>query len=79
MLTIFRNRLFLAVASGHFAVDVLNSVGPVLMAVLARPLGLGYSQIGLALTLYTFAGALSQPVFGLLAGGVAGALAAALS
>lgn len=67
MLTIFRNRLFLAIASGHFAVDVLNSVGPVLMAVLARPLGLGYSQIGLALTLYTFAGALSQPVFGLLA------------
>ncbi len=67
MLSIFRNRLFVAVASGHFAVDVLNSVGPVLMAVLAQPLGLSYGQIGLALTLYTFAGALSQPLFGLLA------------
>ncbi len=67
MFSMFRNRLFLAVAAGHFAVDVLNSVGPVLMAVLARPLGLDYGQIGLALTLYTFAGALSQPVFGLLA------------
>lgn len=67
MLSLFRNRLFLSVAAGHFVVDVLNSVGPVLMAVLARPLGLDYAQIGMALTLYTFAGALSQPVFGLTA------------
>src|SRR5262245_289963 len=67
MLNIFRNRLFLAVASGHFVVDVLNSTGPVLMAVLAVSLKLSYSQIGLALTLYTFAGSLSQPVFGWLA------------
>ena len=67
MLTIFRSRLFAAVASGHFMVDVLNSTGPVLMAVLAAPLGLSYGQIGLALTLYTFAGSLSQPPFGWLA------------
>jgi MFS transporter, FSR family, fosmidomycin resistance protein len=67
MVTIARNRLFQAVVAGHFAVDVLNSSGPVLMAVLAAPLGLSYSQIGLALTLYTFAGALSQPAFGWLA------------
>src|SRR5947207_9987975 len=67
MLSVFRNRLFVAVVSGHFVVDVLNSTGPVLMAVLAVPLGLSYSQIGLALTLYTFAGALSQPPFGWLA------------
>jgi len=67
MLTFFRNRLFLAVTSGHFAVDVLNSTGPVLMAVLAKMLGLTYGQIGLALTLYTFAGSLSQPPFGWLA------------
>ncbi len=67
MLNVFRNRLFLAVASGHFVVDVLNSTGPVLMAVLAVSLKLSYSQIGLALTLYTFAGSLSQPVFGWLA------------
>jgi FSR family fosmidomycin resistance protein-like MFS transporter len=67
MLSVFRSRLFLAVSSGHFMVDVLNSTGPVLMAVLAAPLGLSYGQIGLALTLYTFAGALSQPPFGWLA------------
>src|SRR5918912_4024374 len=67
MLNVFRNRLFFAVASGHFVVDVLNSTGPVLMAVLAVSLKLSYGQIGLALTLYTFAGALSQPVFGWLA------------
>jgi FSR family fosmidomycin resistance protein-like MFS transporter len=67
MLTFFRNRLFMAVVAGHFVVDVLNSTGPVLLAVLAVPLGLNYSQIGLTLTIYTFAGSLSQPVFGWLA------------
>jgi FSR family fosmidomycin resistance protein-like MFS transporter len=64
MLSLFRNRLFLAVASGHFAVDILNGTGPVLLAVLAAPLGLSYSHIGLALTMYALAGSLSQPVFG---------------
>ena len=64
MLSLFRNRLFLAVATGHFAVDVLNGTGPVLLAVLAAPLGLSYGQIGLALTVYTLSGSLSQLVFG---------------
>ena len=67
MLTIFRNRLFLSVAAGHFVVDILNSTGPVLLAVLAAPLALSNAQIGLTLTLYTFAGSLSQPLFGWLA------------
>jgi FSR family fosmidomycin resistance protein-like MFS transporter len=67
MLTFFRSRLFLAVVAGHFAVDVLNSTGPVLLAVLSVPLGLSYGQIGLALTLYTMAGSLSQPICGWLA------------
>ncbi|MCG8346555.1 MAG: MFS transporter [Chloroflexales bacterium] len=60
----FRNRLYLAVVSGHFIVDVLNSMGAVLLAVLAGPLGLTNAQIGLALTIYLLAGALSQPIFG---------------
>jgi FSR family fosmidomycin resistance protein-like MFS transporter len=64
MLSLFRNRLFFAVTAGHFAVDVLNSIGAVLLAVLAAPLNLSNAQIGLALTLYTFAGSLSQPAFG---------------
>ena len=67
MLTFLRSRLYLAVVAGHFAVDVLNSTGPVLLAVLAVPLGLSYGQIGLALTLYTMAGSLSQPICGWLA------------
>jgi FSR family fosmidomycin resistance protein-like MFS transporter len=67
VLTLFRNRLFLAIASGHFGVDILNSAGPVLLAVLSRSWGLSYAQIGFALTLYTLLGSLSQPVFGWLA------------
>ena len=67
MLALFRNRLFLAVASGHFVIDVLNSIVPVLLAVLATSLSLTNAQIGLALTLFTFGGSLSQPLFGWLA------------
>jgi FSR family fosmidomycin resistance protein-like MFS transporter len=63
----FRNRLFVAVSLGHMATDILNSLGPVLLAVLAVPLALSNARIGLALTLYTFAGSLSQPLFGWLA------------
>ena len=63
----FRNRLFVAVALGHMCTDILNSLGPVLLAVLAVPLALSNARIGLALTLYTFAGSLSQPLFGWLA------------
>ncbi|OAN42687.1 MFS transporter [Chloroflexus islandicus] len=62
-----RNRVFTAVVGGHFMVDVLNSVGAVLLAVLAGPLGLSNQQIGLALTVYTLLGALSQPLFGWIA------------
>lgn len=60
----FRNRMFTAVASGHFVVDVLNSTGAVLLAVLAGPLGLSNAQIGTALTVYLLIGSLSQPLFG---------------
>src|ERR1700752_5089330 len=67
MLTMFRSRLFLAIASGHFVVDTLNSIVPVLLAVLTVPLGLTNARIGLTLTLFTFAGSLSQPLFGWLA------------
>ncbi|MFV9506182.1 MAG: MFS transporter [Oscillochloridaceae bacterium umkhey_bin13] len=59
-----KNRIFLAVSGGHFAVDVLNSTGAVLLAVLKEPLGLSYAQIGLAITVYLLIGSLSQPLFG---------------
>src|SRR5215216_3440679 len=67
MLTLFRSRLFLAVTSGHFVIDTLNSIVPVLLAVLATSLSLTNAQIGLGLTLFTFGGSLSQPLFGWLA------------
>lgn len=67
MRELFRNRLFLSVVIGHFGVDVLNSIGPVLLAVLAGPLALSNARIGFALTMYTFASSLSQPLFGWLA------------
>ncbi|NJN15233.1 MAG: MFS transporter [Oscillochloris sp.] len=62
-----RNRIYLAVVSGHFIVDVLNATGAVLLAVLATPLGLSNAQIGTALTIYLLIGSLSQPLFGWLA------------
>jgi MFS transporter, FSR family, fosmidomycin resistance protein len=63
----FRNRVALAVNSGHFAVDVMNSTVPVMLATLALTLALTNGQIGAALTVQAFAGALSQPLFGWLA------------
>jgi len=54
----------MAVVVGHFGVDVLNSSGAVLLAALAGSLALSNAQIGLALTWYTLAGSLSQPLFG---------------
>jgi FSR family fosmidomycin resistance protein-like MFS transporter len=64
---VLKNRLLLSISAGHFAVDVINSVVPVLLATLAAPLALSNAQIGIALTLHIFAGALSQPLFGWLA------------
>jgi FSR family fosmidomycin resistance protein-like MFS transporter len=63
----YKSKMFRGVVSGHFAVDVLNSTGAVLLAVLKEPLGLSYAQIGTALTLYLLVGSLSQPLFGWLA------------
>ncbi|MEN9934562.1 MAG: hypothetical protein RLZZ387_1141 [Chloroflexota bacterium] len=62
-----RNRLSLAVNAGHFVVDAMNSTVPVMLATLALALGLSNGQIGVALTVQAFAGALSQPLFGWLA------------
>lgn len=67
----FRNRLYLSVVGGHFAVDLLNSLGAVLLAVLAGPMELTNAQIGFALTLYMLANSLSQPLFGWVADRVA--------
>ncbi|NJN81272.1 MAG: MFS transporter [Caldilineaceae bacterium] len=56
-----------AISIGHFAIDILNSSIAMILASLAGQFDLSYSQVGFAVMIYTFAGALSQPLFGLLA------------
>jgi len=66
-MSLFRSAAFQAAALAHFAVDLLNSQRPVLLAVLSVPLGLTNAMIGLISMLYTFSASLSQPLFGWLA------------
>ncbi len=63
-MSLLRDRSFLAASQAHFSVDFLNAQRPVLLAVLSGPLGLTNALIGLVTMLYTFAGSLSQPLFG---------------
>jgi len=62
--SLLRDRSFLTASLAHFSVDLLNAQRPVLLAVLSVPLGLTNALIGLVTMLYTFAGSLSQPLFG---------------
>jgi FSR family fosmidomycin resistance protein-like MFS transporter len=66
-LSLRRDRSFLATGLAHFAVDLLNSQRPLLLAVQSVPLRLSNSAIGLISTMYSLSGALTQPLFGLLA------------
>jgi MFS transporter, FSR family, fosmidomycin resistance protein len=58
---------FLAVTAGHFAIDIWNSMGPVLVAFLRAPLGLSGAEVGLAVGSYQFLAGVTQPAFGWLA------------
>jgi FSR family fosmidomycin resistance protein-like MFS transporter len=58
---------FLAVTAGHLAIDVFNSMGPVVVAFLRAPLGLSAAQVGLAVGSYQFLAGATQPPFGWLA------------
>ena len=62
-----RLRLFRAVTLGHFGIDVFNSMGPVLLAFVAGPLGLTAAQVGLGVGVYQFLAGATQPPFGWLA------------
>jgi len=57
-------RVFSAVVFGHFAIDVFNSMGPVVLAFLRVPLSLSAGQIGFAIGLHQFLAGTSQPLFG---------------
>lgn len=67
MLTLFQNRVYLAVTVAHFVIDVFNSSGPVLVTFLSVPMGLTAAQIGLSVGAYQFFAALAQPLFGWIA------------
>jgi len=63
-----KNRLFWAVGVGHLTNDIFASMGPVILAFLsAGILPMSNTQIGLAVSLAQFSGAITQPGFGWLA------------
>ncbi len=74
-----RFRVLAAVTLGHFAIDIFNSMGPVLLAFLQSPLGLDAAQIGLAAGLYQFLAGSTQPLFGALVDRVGSRLLGPLS
>lgn len=60
-----RSRVFWAASFGHFTIDLFNGMVSVLVAFLsAHILPLSNAQIGLAISAYQLAGAISQPFFG---------------
>lgn len=62
-----QKRMFWSVGVGHFAVDLMNATGSVLMAFIASHLiPMSNTQIGVAISAYQLAGSLSQPLFGYL-------------
>ncbi len=56
-----------AISYGHFAIDILNASVPIILANWSKEFGLTNGQIGFGIMIYTFAAALTQPFFGLLA------------
>jgi FSR family fosmidomycin resistance protein-like MFS transporter len=67
MLTLFRNKVYLAVTLGHLTIDVFNNSGPVLVAFFSQQASWAVWQYGLAVGAYQMFSALAQPLFGLLA------------
>jgi FSR family fosmidomycin resistance protein-like MFS transporter len=63
-MSLILDKLFSAVALGHFTVDLINGQRSVLLAFLSGPLGLTNAALGFYSTFYVVMGALFQPVFG---------------
>ena len=59
-MSLFLDSIFSSIALGHFMVDTFNASRPVLLTYL----GLSESQIALFSTIYIWASALTQPIFG---------------
>lgn len=77
MLYWLRNRALMAVALGHFSVDMFSGMVPLILLALTTPLGLSYAQVGFVSTLYTVSSSVTQPFFGWLADRIGGRYLAA--
>ncbi len=58
------DKIFSSVALGHFIVDLLNGIRPVLLTYLSVQLGLTNTSLGLITTVYIWTASLTQPLFG---------------
>lgn len=72
VLSVAANPQLLSLSVGHFTVDSYANLLPMMYPTLTATLGLNYSQVGLAVALYTLSASLSQPLFGYLADRVGG-------
>lgn len=66
-MSLFQNKVYLAVTLGHFTTDVFASMGPVLVTFFSVPMALTGAQIGFAIGSFQLIGAATQPLFGWLA------------
>ena len=57
-MSLLRDRAFRAAASAHWAVDLMNSQYPLLLAALSGPLGLSYTIVGILSAIYSLSGSL---------------------
>jgi FSR family fosmidomycin resistance protein-like MFS transporter len=61
---LFQDRILNALISGHFIVDLLNSMRSLILAFLSIMLGMTNSGLGILTSVYVICGALAQPFFG---------------
>jgi MFS transporter, FSR family, fosmidomycin resistance protein len=66
------NRFLLALAAGHFVIDVNANLLPIMLPFLRHSLGLSYTETALIATSYSMTSSLAQPLFGYLADRVGG-------
>ncbi|MGQ9677048.1 MAG: MFS transporter [Chloroflexota bacterium] len=67
ILSVVLNPQLLSLSIGHGTVDAYANLLPMMYPMLTVALGLNYSQVGLAVALYTLSASLSQPLFGYVA------------
>lgn len=67
ILSVFKNRALMVIASGHFVVDSYGGLLPVLFPMLMLRFDLDLATVGLVTLAYTGTSSLSQPAFGWIA------------